>query len=83
MVKKYTKYIPGQPITSNTDGIVVKGHAGKWYVINETTHKGRKVFLLEHESYGDNAAYIAVDASGNVVCEDIYDNFPACLDYWK
>jgi hypothetical protein len=81
MDKEYSKYIANQPITSDTGGITVKGHVGKWYVINETTHDGRKVFLLEHESYGDDAACIAVDANGNIVCEDKYDDFHDFLEY--
>ena len=81
MVKKYKNHIMGRPITSNTDSIAVDGHVGKWYVIDETTHKGRKIFLLEHELYGDDTAHIAVNANGNVVCDGIYDDFPACLNY--
>ena len=81
MVKEYTHHKTGQPITSSTDNIVVEGHEGKWYAISETTHKGRMIYLLEHETYGNDAAHIAVDTNGNVVCEEIYDDFPACLDY--
>jgi len=80
MVKEYTHHVTGQPITSNSDHIAIDGHDGEWYVIDEITHKGRTVFLLEHETYGDEAAHIAVDTNGNIVCEEIYDNFPDCLD---
>jgi hypothetical protein len=79
--KQYKPHIMGQDITSNTENIKIKGHVGKWAVVSETTHNGRTVFLLEHETYGDEAAYIAVDVLGNIVCEEIYDDFPECLDY--
>ena len=81
MVKEYINHVPGQLITRNTDKIKIQGHVGKWYVIDETTHKGRLIFLLQHETYGDDAAHIAVDENGKVVCEEIYDDFPECLDY--
>ena len=80
MKKQYVKYVEGTPITSNTDSITVKGHDGTWYVINETVHKGRKVFLLEHEDYGDESFCIAVDENNNIICEEITDDFPECLD---
>jgi len=80
MAKKYVNHVKGQPITRNTDNIRVEGRIGTWYVIDETYHRGCKIFLLEHEIYGDEAACIAVDKNGKVVCEDIYDDFPDCLD---
>ena len=82
MVKEYINHVPGQLITRNTDKIKIQGHVGKWYVIDETTYKGRLIFLLQHETYGDDAAHIAVDENGKVVCEEIYDDFPECLDYY-
>jgi hypothetical protein len=79
--KQYKPYIKGQNITINTDNIKIEGHVGRWYVIDETVNNGRKVFLLEHETYGDDVAHIAVDIHGKIVCEEIYDDFPECLDY--
>lgn len=81
MIKRYINHVKGQPITRNTDNIRIEGHIGTWYVIDETNYRQRKVFLLEHEQYGDEAACIAVDENGIIVCKDIYDDFPNCLDY--
>ena len=81
MVKNYVKYKQGDPITINTTDIILPTHRGKWYAIDSVTHNGREVFLLEHEIYGDEAYGVAVDAQGNVVCEEITDDFPECLDY--
>jgi hypothetical protein len=81
MTKAYTHHIKGQNISSNSDAISIEGHIGRWYVISEAVHKGQKIFMLEHEEYGDEAAHIAVDIKGSIVCEDIYDDFPECLDY--
>jgi len=81
MARTFIPYSAGTPITANTDGISVKGHIGTWYVVNETVHNGNTVFLLEHEEHGDEAPGIAVDADCNIICEDIYDDFPVCLGY--
>jgi len=32
-------------------------------------------------AYGDESFYIAVDENNNIVCEEITDDFPECLDY--
>lgn len=56
-----------------TDGIVVKGHIGTWYVIDELPERG--LFLLEHETYGDEAACVIVDGSGALVMEDVWNGF--------
>lgn len=80
MAREFVNYVKGNPITNNTDKIKIDSHIGTWYVIDETSYKGDKVFLLEHEEYGDEAAFIAVDENGKVICEDIYDDFPNCLD---
>jgi len=81
MARKATPYSAGDSITTNTDGISIKGHIGTWYVIDETFHNGKAIFLLEHEEHGDEVPGIAVDVKCNIVCEDIYDDFPKCLDY--
>ena len=81
MARQFTAFLAGTPITANTDGITVEGHTGTWYVINETVHNGRPIFLLEHEEHGDDALGIVVYADCNIVCEDVYDDFPECLDY--
>lgn len=55
--------------------ITINGHQGTWYVIAEGCHKGSKVFLLEHETYGDEAACLIVNSSGHVIMDDVYNGF--------
>ena len=57
------------------DGIKIKGYLGKWYVIGETYFKSQRVYLLEHETYGDEAACLIVDDKLNVVLDDVYNGF--------
>lgn len=62
------------------EGIRVEGHRGTWYVIDEGYHNGRKVYLLEHETYGDEAASVIVDSKGNLLLEDVWNGLEE-LDY--
>lgn len=57
------------------DNIRVKGHRGTWYVIDSKVVNGRALHLLEHETYGDEAACIIVDDNLDIVMEDVYNGF--------
>lgn len=56
-------------ITNKSEGIKIEGYRGKWYVIDDTIYNGRKWFLLEHETYGDETEALIVDQFGNVAGE--------------
>ena len=73
--KQYTHFEAGKPITADTDHIKIEGHIGKWYVIDERIYYGEKVFLLEHETYGDEAACLIVNETGKIILDDVYDGF--------
>lgn len=60
-------------ITDKSEHITIDGYIGKWYVIDTTYHKGKKLFLLEHETYGDEAADLLVDEEGNVILDDVWN----------
>ena len=81
-MKKFDHHIDGKPITHRTDRIKVDGHFGTWYVIDETENPKtfEPIFLLEHEVYGDEAAHIVVNESGNVLCHETYNGFDDYFD---
>lgn len=62
------------------EGIKVEGHRGTWYVIDEGYHNGRKVYLLEHETHGDEAASVIIDSKGKLLLEDVWNGLEE-LDY--
>lgn len=75
-------------ITRKSDHIEVEGHFGTWYVIDEgmfeltpDTPDGdpqairARLFLLEHEEYGDEAACVIVTEDGKLVLEDVWNGF--------
>jgi hypothetical protein len=55
------------------EGIKVNGHKGTWYVIDEITVSGNKYYLLEHETYGEDAACICIREDGKLILEDIWN----------
>jgi hypothetical protein len=63
------------------DNIKVEGHKGTWYIVDELTFNGQKYFLLEHETYGEDANWIAIDSKGKLVLEDITDGTSELSDY--
>ena len=70
-VRKYKE----NHITEASENISVEGHIGTWYVIAAEKIEGKKLFLLEHEKYGDEAANIIIDENRNLVMADVYNGF--------
>ena len=75
-------------VTRDSAHIKVAGHVGRWYAVDdgwfrwtEDTPAGEArtvrahLFLLEHETYGDEAANVIVDEGGNLVLEDVWNGF--------
>lgn len=59
----------------NKDNIKIQGHVGKWHVIDEKEYKGKMVYLLEHDTYGDMAAGLIIDKNLNVILDDVWNGF--------
>lgn len=57
------------------DGIKINGHRGRWYVVDESYWKGEKVFLLENETYGDEAAHLIVNEKLEIIMDDVWNGF--------
>lgn len=55
--------------------VKVNGHRGSWSVIACEVIRGRKLNLLEHTFYGDEAANLIVNEKGALVMEDVYNGF--------
>lgn len=57
------------------DNIKIEGHRGKWYVIDETIYHGETVYLLEHETYGDESACLIVNEKLEIILDDVWNGF--------
>lgn len=62
-------------VTRKSEHLKLSAHVGTWYVVDESIYKGRKVFLVEHEQYGDEAPCLIVDEDMNIVLEGVYNGF--------
>ncbi|MGL5712219.1 MAG: hypothetical protein ACRCX2_04315 [Paraclostridium sp.] len=57
------------------DNIVIKGHRGTWYVIGEDFYSGYRVYLLEHEEYGDEAPCLIVNENLDIIQDEVWNGF--------
>lgn len=62
-----------QVVDMDTDGLAVEGHYGTWHTIDHAEIEGVTCYLMEHDEYGDEAACIIVDSTGQLLLEDCYD----------
>lgn len=58
-------------VSMDTVGLSVEGHDGTWHSIEELTVQGNTYFLMESETYGQDANMIVVDRAGELIAEDI------------
>lgn len=63
------------------NNVIVKGHKGTWYVVEEVTFNNETFYLLEHNTHGEDAPWVAVNVSGELVMEDITDGAEELLNY--
>ena len=56
---------------ADTNKIKVEGHRGTWHIIDVVYFDMKPYFLLEHNTYGEDADHVAVDVDGVLVLEDI------------
>lgn len=59
----------------DTSGLAVAGHVGTWHTIDHMEVDGHTFWLMEHDTYGDDAACIIVDDHGKLSLANIYDGF--------
>lgn len=62
-------------VTLDTAGLAVTDHIGTWHTIEQTVVNGETYSLMEHDTYGDEAASIIIDSKGRLVLDEIYNGF--------
>lgn len=60
--------------------IRIQGYRGRWYVVDEKTIGDEKLYLLEHETYGDETAGLIINSDYEVICDDVWNGFD---DYYE
>jgi len=62
-------------VNMDTTGLAVSGHIGTWHTIDHRVVDGAAFYLMEHDTFGDDAACIIVDERGKLVLDQVYDGF--------
>lgn len=62
-------------LTKDTVGYKIEGKDGTWEVIDYLLVEGKNYFLMEHEQYGKDVAYVVLDQKGNVLVDSTYNGF--------
>jgi 5'(3')-deoxyribonucleotidase len=68
-------------VNEESSSITINGYIGTWYVIDTKEINGEKLFLLESEKFGDQAACLIVDETGLVKLDEVYNGFDDYEDY--
>ena len=62
-------------ITLETTDYLLNGRKGLWLAEDMILVDGRPFFLLQHQDFGNDAAFAVVDEFGNQAAHDSYDGF--------
>ena len=65
----------GVMTTKDMVGYKIEGKDGTWEVIDYLLIEGKNYFLMEHEQYGKDVAYVVLDQNGNVLVDGTYNGF--------
>lgn len=71
---KVTSSESGGPI-KDTVGYEIEGKDGTWEVVDYLLVEGKNYFLMEHEQYGTNVAYVVLNQNGKVIVDSVYNGF--------
>ena len=65
----------GGGLTKDTVGYEIEGKDGSWEVIDYLLVEGKNYFLMEHEQYGKDVAYVVLNQDGKVIVDSTYNGF--------
>lgn len=53
----------------------IEGYTNKWSAIDETVYLGKKLYLMENCTYGDETQCLIVDGQNKVILDDVWNGF--------
>lgn len=65
----------GTLVSLDTTDFHIKGKEGKWLAFDSIMIEGRQFFLMEHETYGKDAAWVVLDEDGKLIVDNAYHGF--------
>ena len=60
--------------------VKVEGHSGYWHQIDKKVVDGEVLYLLEHDTFGDEVPCIIVNRKFEVVMDDVWNGFEELQD---
>lgn len=65
----------GTAVSIDTTNFKIEGKAGSWFAFDSIRLEGQEFFLMEHEKYGKEAAWVVVDGAGRLAVDNVRNGF--------
>lgn len=65
----------GALVSIDTADFHIEGKEGSWHAFDSIIIDGRHFFLMEHETYGKEVAWVVLDEEGKVIVDHTYQGF--------
>lgn len=65
----------GTAVSIDTINFQIEGKAGSWLAFDSIRLEGQEFFLMEHETYGKEAAWVVVDQTGRLAVDNVRNGF--------
>ena len=62
-------------ISFDTTDFHIEGKEGSWLAFDSIIIDGKEFFLMEHTTYGFDAAWVVLDEDGKLVVDNVYNGF--------
>ena len=65
----------GALVSVDTSDFHIEGKEGSWHAFDSIIIDGRQFFLMEHETYGKEVAWVVLDEEGKIIVDHTYQGF--------
>lgn len=65
----------GALVSIDTSDFHIEGKEGHWHAFDSIIIDGRHFFLMEHETYGKEVAWVVLDEEGKIIVDHTYQGF--------
>ena len=65
----------GALVSIDTSDFHIEGKEGNWHAFDSIIIDGRQFFLMEHETYGKEVAWVVLDEEGKIIVDHTYQGF--------
>ena len=65
----------GALVSLDTADFHIEGKEGRWLAFDSIIIDGRQFFLMEHETYGKEVAWVVLDEDGKLIVDNAYHGF--------